>query len=200
MAGEPVKRTDPANAAPRFFFLSTLPVCRLALAMPTTVTSAEEHQAHWQEIVADPTLRDLPYKVETNHRGQLVLSPQTNRHSRQQKAVEKKLDALLSEGEAFSEWAIATAGGTKQADVIWASDERHRKMRETGDPTTLAPEICVEVMSDSNDWDEMHEKRALYREAGAEEVWVVMEDGTVRFFADEEMETSEIAPDVPAQV
>jgi len=168
--------------------------------MQTTTTPAEEHQARWQEIVADPTLRDLPYKVETNHRGQLVLSPQTNRHSLQQKAVEKELDTLLSDGEAFPEWAIATAGGTKQADIIWASDERLREMRETGDPTTLAPEICVEVMSGPNDWDEMEEKRALYREAGAEEGWIVTEDGDVRFFADEEIDTSEIAPDFPDHV
>jgi Uma2 family endonuclease len=168
--------------------------------MQTTTTPAEEHQARWQEIVADPTLRDLPYKVETNHRGQLVLSPQTNRHSLQQKAVEKELDTLLSDGEAFPEWAVATAGGTKQADIIWASDERLREMRETGDPTTLAPEICVEVMSGPNDWDEMEEKRALYREAGAEEGWIVTEDGDVRFFADEEIDTSEIAPDFPDHV
>lgn len=168
--------------------------------MPTTATRAEDHQARWQEIVADPTLQDLPYKVETNHRGQLVLSPQTNRHSLQQKAVEKELDALLSDGEAVPEWAIATVGGTKQADVIWASDERLLDMRETGDPTTLAPEICVEVMSDTNDWDEMDEKRRLYREAGAKEVWVVTEGGEVRFFADEEMEVSQIAPDFPNQI
>jgi len=168
--------------------------------MQTTTTPAEEHQARWQEIVADPTLQDLPYKVETNHRGQLVLSPQTNRHSLQQKAVEKELDTLLSDGEAFPEWAIATAGGTKQADIIWASDERLREMRETGDPTTLAPEICVEVMSGPNDWDEMEEKRALYREAGAEEGWIVTEDGDVRFFADEEIDTSEIVPDFPDHV
>jgi Uma2 family endonuclease len=168
--------------------------------MQTTTTPAKEHQARWQEIVADPTLQDLPYKVETNHRGQLVLSPQTNRHSLQQKAIEKKLDALLSDGEAVPEWAIATAGGTKQADVIWTSDERLREMKETGDPTTLAPEICVEVMSDSNDWDEMEKKRALYREAGAKEVWVVTEDGDVRFFVDEEIDSSEIVSDFPDHV
>lgn len=168
--------------------------------MPTTTTPAKEHQAHWHDLVADPLLQDLPYKIETNHRGQLVLSPQTNRHSVQQKAVEKELDTLLPEGEAFPEWAIATAGGTKQADVIWASDERLGEMRETGDPTTLAPEVCVEVMSDSNDWEEMGEKRVLYRDAGAEEVWVVTEDGDVHFFTDEEMESSDIAPEFPSQI
>jgi len=169
-------------------------------AMPTTTTPAEEHQARWEEIVRDPSLRDLPYKVETNSRGQIVLSPHKNRHSLWQKAVEKKLDTLLEGGEAFQEWAIATEEGTKQADVIWASRGRLRDMKDTGDPTTLAPEICVEVMSESNDWDEMEDKRRLYREAGAEEVWVVGEEGDVHFFRDEEVEQSEIAPTFPDAV
>jgi len=126
--------------------------------MPTTTTRAKEHQKRWDEIVNDPSLRDLPYKVETNHRGQIVLSPHTNRHTFQQKAVQKKLDELLSGGEAFQELAIATSGGTKQADVVWSSDDRMAEMRETGDPTTLAPEICVEVLSSSNTEEEIREK------------------------------------------
>ena len=168
--------------------------------MPTTTTPAEKHQERWQKIVEDPLLSELPYKVETNRRGQIVLSPHTTLHSRQQKRVMKHLDELLSSGEAFQEWPIATAGGTRQADVIWASDERLDEMDETGDPPTLAPEICVEVMSDSNDWEEMDEKRALYREAGAEEVWVVATDGSVRFFADDDLEHSVLAPDFPSSI
>lgn len=168
--------------------------------MPTATIPAQEHQERWQEIVEDPLLSELPYKIETNHRGQIILSPHKNRHARRQKRVEKRLDALLSLGEAFQEWAIATAGGTKPADVIWASDERLQEMEETGDPTTLAPEICVEVMSESNDWEEMEAKIDLYREAGAEEVWVVDQEGSVRFFAAEELEQSERAPDFPRSV
>jgi hypothetical protein len=91
----------------------------------------------------DPLLRELPYTVETNQRGQIVLSPQTNAHSILQKAVEKKLDALLPAGEAFQEWTVVTNGGTKQADVIWASTERLDEMRETGDPSTLAPDSML---------------------------------------------------------
>jgi Uma2 family endonuclease len=168
--------------------------------MPTTTTPAKEHQERWNEITDDPLLRRLPYKVETNHRGQIVLSPHKNRHTFQQKAIQKKLDKLLSGGEAFQELAIATSGGTKQADVVWASSSRIAEMKETGDPTTLAPEICVEVMSESNDWEEMEAKADLYREAGAEEVWIVDEEGTVRFFAEDEMDGSEIAPDFPSSV
>ena len=84
--------------------------------------------------------------------------------------------------------------------MVWASGGRLAEMKQTGDPTTLAPEICIEVMSDSNDFEEMHEKRRLYLEAGAEEVWIVTEDREVRFFAEEEMEHSEIAYDFPSRL
>lgn len=168
--------------------------------MPTTTTRAKEHQARWQEIIADPNLRELPYTVETNHRGQIVLSPHTTHHSRQQKRIQTKLDSLLQSGEAFTEWPVATDGGTKQADVIWTSNSRLEEMDETGDPPTIAPEICVEVMSDSKTMDEMHEKRTLYLEAGATEVWIVDEDNRVRFFGDEEIEHSRMVPDFPSQL
>jgi hypothetical protein len=46
----------------------------------------------------------------------------------------------------------------------------------------------------------MHEKRRLYLEAGAEEVWIVTEDREVRFFGEEEMERSELAYDFPSQL
>jgi hypothetical protein len=46
----------------------------------------------------------------------------------------------------------------------------------------------------------MHSKRALYLEAGAEEMWVVTEDGEVRFFGAEEMEESGLVPGFPEQV
>ncbi len=80
------------------------------------------------------------------------------------------------------------------------SPGRWEHIQETGDPSTLAPEICVEVMSESNDWDEMHFKRTLYLEAGAEEVWVVTEEGAVRFFADEETKASGVLPGFPEHV
>jgi Uma2 family endonuclease len=46
----------------------------------------------------------------------------------------------------------------------------------------------------------MEAKIDLYREAGAQEVWVVEEDGRIRFFADEEMEESALAPEFPTSL
>jgi Uma2 family endonuclease len=70
-------------------------------------------------------------------------------------------------------------------------------MEATGDPTTLAPEICIDVLRESNTAEEMDEKRALYREAGAQEIWLVELDGRIRFFGDDEQEQSQLAPDMP---
>jgi Uma2 family endonuclease len=73
-------------------------------------------------------------------------------------------------------------------------------MEETGDLATLAPEICVEVLSSSSTGGEIRKKRVLYLETGAEEVWVVDEDERVRFFPEEEMERSGLVPNFPEQL
>ena len=162
--------------------------------MATTTTREQER---WGEIVSDPLLRDLPYKIETNAQGQIVLSPHTALHSELQEQIQDLLRRHAPDGRQPPEYPIATSEGVKQADVIWVSRDRLRDMRETGDPPTLAPEICVEILSESNTVEEMAEKRALYREAGAEEVWIIDRDGCIRFFRDEEIEQSEIAPEAP---
>jgi Uma2 family endonuclease len=73
-------------------------------------------------------------------------------------------------------------------------------MKATGDPTTLAPEICVEVLSSSNTAEEIREKRELYFESSTEEVWVVDKEGRVWFFGQEEMEASELVPEFPKEL
>jgi len=164
--------------------------------MPTTLT---KQQAHWQEIVNDPSLQDLPYKVETNERGQLLLSPHSNRHSKRRTRLFLRLQDHAPEGLISVEYALATPGGVKAPDVVWMSSEREEMMSETGDPATLAPELCIEVMSASNTEAEIAEKRQLYRDIGAEEVWIVA-DGQIRFFGEEERPSSQIAPDCPAEI
>ena len=168
--------------------------------MPTTTTKTKEHQGRWNEIVEDPAFRDLPYKVETNERGQILLSPHPNRRSFQQYDIQKRLEEHTPEGVVPPEFALATPEGVKAPDAAWMSPGRRKEIEATGDPTTLAPEICVEVMSSSNTWEEMDEKRALYLEAGTEEVWVVTEEGDVRFFGKEELDQSTIAPDFPREL
>ena len=52
-----------------------------------SLARAKEHQAHWDKLCQDPSLNDLPYKVETNKRGQLILTPTSTQRSRRMSAV-----------------------------------------------------------------------------------------------------------------
>lgn len=128
------------------------------------------------------------------------MSPHKNRHAFLQEQVQDLLDEYAPKGRHPPEFAIATPEGLKAPNSVWMSPERRRDMENTDDPTMLAPEICVEVLSSSNTDEEVKEKRVLYRDAGADEVWVVDEDEQNRFYGDEEMEHSRIAPDFPTEV
>jgi Uma2 family endonuclease len=83
-------------------------------------------------------------------------------------------------GKTLPECAIKTSKGTKVADVAWATTNTVRKIRDEVE-CSIAPEICVEVLSSSNTEDEMKEKMDLYFEKGACEVWIC-ENGVMRFY------------------
>lgn len=126
------------------------------------------------------------------------MGPLKNHQSVTQEQIQRLPRKLAPDGRSPREFAITTADGVKVADVIWMSPVRWDKMQDTGDPSTLAPEICVEVMSETNTTEEMAEKRTLYLAAGAEEVWVVSEDREVRFFDEDwDLDGSNIAEGFP---
>jgi len=81
--------------------------------MQTTIQRAEEHQERWDEIIRDPSLRDLPYKVETNRRGQIVLSPHKAEHSDLQEDIQNLLRQHAPEGRQPPEYPIVTSEGVK---------------------------------------------------------------------------------------
>ena len=65
----------------------------------------------------------------------------------------------------------------------------------------IAPEICVEVTSTSNTTEEMAEKRQLYFEQGAQEVWICRQNGEMSFYnATAELPTSELVPQFPHKI
>jgi Uma2 family endonuclease len=132
----------------------------------------------WADVMANPFLKDLPFKIELNKWGKIEMSPASNQHGMLQYAVGKELDQRPG-GRVLVECSIATTDGVRVADVAWVSDAR---LAQLGDvtPYPQAPEVCVEIMSPSNSWGEMHMKAGLYLQAGAEEVWVVGLDGQRR--------------------
>ena len=150
----------------------------------------------WEEICADPNLRDLPFKIETNQRGQIIMSPARSRHGEYQSRIILLFWQLLPTGTPITECPVQTSAGVRVPDVAWTSPERRQPVIYT-----VAPEICVEVLSPYNDAEEMAEKRALYFEAGARECWTCAEDGRMTFHGPAGLlARSEFCPNFPARV
>ena len=158
------------------------------------------HLLTWEEICADPSLQDLPYRIELNGLNQIVMSPLYFRHGRSQKAIAALLDRLLPQGESSVEAAVHTSDNVKVPDVIWAE---HAFIKEHADAFALpvAPSLCVEVLSPTNRKAEIDDKRARYFEAGAREVWICGLDGTMEFYNPGGLlERSALCPEFPARI
>nr|VFK44009.1 MAG: Endonuclease, Uma2 family (restriction endonuclease fold) [Candidatus Kentron sp. TC] len=136
----------------------------------------------WSEVLANPTLRDLPYKVELNEQGKIEMSPASNRHGILQSRLVRLMARFPPEGESITECAIGTASGVKVADVAWASRAFFLRQELDQDPFEYAPDICVEIVSPGNSAIEMEQKIAAYLKRGALEVWLVDLQGNCRFF------------------
>ena len=153
----------------------------------------------WRHILEDPQLQDLPFKIETNEHGQIVLSPHKRIHSIRQTQITDQLADTVNRARIRSvELAVGTSKGVKGVDVAWMSSERFATLDEDAEPMPIAPELCVDVRSRSNTEEEMEEKRGLYFEAGAEEVWVVDEHGAITFYDEKgPVKSSALAPAFP---
>lgn len=155
---------------------------------------------NWQEVCADRNLADLPYKIELNERGQVIMSPARLIHSGYQAKIIKTLIKLVDYGEVIPEFAIGTTKGTKVPDIVWCSEELWNQVKFLPESTT-APEICIEVLSPTNTDQEMDEKKKLYFEQGAKEVWICNEQGEVKFFNPRgAMKQSQEIPAFPTQI
>ncbi len=144
-------------------------------------TIGEVNRMQWSEVINNPVLQNLPFKIELNKFGNILMSPASNQHGRLQVQVSINLSNKLPKGEVIAECSIQTAEGVKVADVVWASNEFINTFSyET--PYPKAPEICVEIVSPSNSKIEIENKINLYLAKGAPEVWIIYENGRIDTF------------------
>jgi len=135
----------------------------------------------WSEVINNPLLQDLPFKIELNKFGKLLMSPASNLHGRVQVRLAAALLNDMPDGEVITECSVETSDGVKVADVVWASAAFISEFGYTT-PYIKAPELCVEIVSPSNSKQEMELKTELYLARGAQEVWVVYEDARIDIF------------------
>ena len=136
----------------------------------------------WEQALTNPFLQNLPFKIELNRFGQVLMSPASNRHGMIQSDVGYELRRRKRKGRVINECSIDTPDGVKVADVAWASDEFLAAYGEQT-PYPQAPEICVEIVSRSNTKLEIENKVELYLAQGAQEVWVVNDKKQVSYFS-----------------
>lgn len=136
----------------------------------------------WAELSVDPLWADIEGKIETDRYGQIIMNPPADpSHGGKQAELTVMLSKHAPAGKIIVECPISTSEGVKVPDLVWGSKKR---LGSIGGKSafTAAPEICIEVLSPSNTRNEIEEKRRLYFEAGAEEVWLCESGGRLRFF------------------
>ena len=149
----------------------------------------------WSDVINDPSLRDLPYKIELDAQGRIVMSPASNRHGIQQGKLVRLLAGMLGDGEIATECSIGTHAGVKVADVVWMSPEFLRQHGDTT-PYPQAPELCVEILTPSNSPAEIQDKIRLYLGYGTLEVWTVDEQGCISLFGPEGQRQASALPGI----
>ena len=175
----------------------------LTIKLPSQRAQTDFNLRRWAELIDDPELAKIEGRVETDRYGHVIMSPPAAaRHGSYQSEIAYLLRSLMRKGRVLTECPISTADGVRAADVAWASPEC---MKELGNRICFprSPEICVEVLSPGNTSAEIREKRALYFDAGAKEVWLCESSGAMKFFTsadNDPVRTSKLCPDFPARI
>lgn len=155
---------------------------------------------NWQEICDNQSLQNLPFKIELNATGKILMSPVKVYHSVLQGELAALLRTHRKDGKILNECAIHTQSGTKVADVAWVSSTRYAIIK-TEIECSIAPELCIEVLSSSNTDREIAEKKALYFDNGAQEVWLCNNRGLLEFYnAEQKIEQSTLFPLFPTYI
>ncbi len=174
----------------------------LAIQLPAHGDKTAFNLERWDELLADPFYSQLGQRIETDRHGNIITSPPPSfSHSYKGSELIRLLNLHGKGGKALHEVPVSTSDGVRAADVAWLTDAQLASAKKANVLTT-APEICVEVISPRNSEAEMREKMALYFDAGASEVWLCDEDGSLRFFSSgkSRIECSRVFPDFPISI
>lgn len=167
------------------------------------LTALQEPALTWEQLATTHPIfpEDLRWKIETNARNQILMSPPPNfGHQECGAAVLAVLLKLMKGGKPVYEAGVQTSDGTRIPDLIWISNER-RAQRKGSPSLPSSPELCVEILSPSSTKREIEEKKALYFEGGAVEVWICDRRGKMTFYANAGLlRKSRLCPGFPGQI
>jgi len=82
----------------------------------------------WQDVLADKSLQDLPYKIELNEKGNIEMSPASLIRNLLQGEITWLLKSKLK-GHTFTELAVQTSSGIRAPDTAWGSHSFLKKTK-----------------------------------------------------------------------
>jgi Uma2 family endonuclease len=137
---------------------------------------------------------------ETNGQGQIIVNPPIALlHAKRADKLIAALRACLPQWQVWPEVGVHTSDGVKAPDIAVASPQFVEATDARGF-LVRAPEICIEVMSPPNTWEEMRHKALLYIASGAQEVWICDEMGHLHCLdGNGPIASSQIAPGMPGK-
>ena len=154
----------------------------------------------WREVVEHPSLKDLPFKIETNAEGYIMMVAAKNKHREYQARITAWFEHHGQENRSIQGCNVETSDGTKIADVAWRSAEFIER-NKYDDPYQESPEVVVDVISSSNSEKAMNSKMSLDFEKGAQKVWFRDDEGDLRFFNPQgELERSGLFREFPGRI
>lgn len=175
----------------------------MTIELPARPDQTKFNLRRWDELLDDPDLARIEGRIEMDRHGQIIMSPPAGtNHGRYEAKIALLLGRLLQNGEPMTEIPISTVDGVKATDVAWASTKTLRELANR-QCFVKAPEICVEVLSPRNTKAEILEKRRLYFDAGAKDVWVCSRTGEMTFYtakSEAPMPRSKVCPKFPSKI
>ena len=135
----------------------------------------------WEEACECSSLEDMPFKIELDAEGNLVMSEVRVWHGAMQAQIGALLMDLLPGGKGAHEIGVLTSDNVKVLDVAWFTDEHWEAVKDDACCAT-APAICVEVACGGDPARSFERKKPLYFKAGAQEVWFCDRSGEMAFY------------------
>jgi Uma2 family endonuclease len=134
----------------------------------------------WERLCTTPGFSHPGYTCDVSPDGKVIMSPTFNYHGWYQARLAVLFGQLAPDGQPFVELAVLTDSGLFEVDVAWTRDFRNVREQKYA---SRAPEICVEVESESNTPQELQRKKEALFSAGCSEVWIVRKGGEIAFHA-----------------
>jgi Uma2 family endonuclease len=135
--------------------------------------------ATWERLCTTPGFSHPGFTCEITPEGKVILSPTFNYHGWYQARLSVLLAQYAPAGQPFVELAVLTEVGLFEIDVAWSRDFKRIRQQKVASP---APEVCMEVESESNTVEEFSRKRAALFAAGCREFWIIRREGDVEFY------------------